>query len=111
MIAPEKPVAGLTLRATQPTEMYLEWISMSLLDFNGFPRGYVIRYKNYDETSYKEKLVSYGSYSDTVKGLRPFSIYVFEIMAYTNVGRGPPVAKVEKTLEGGKQSPDFSSEL
>ena len=95
-------VQGFKLQATQPTEVYIEWETMDAADYNGYPRGYVIRYKSYDETSYREKLVDYGSTSDTVKGLKPFTIHLFEIMAYTNVGRGQPISKVIKTLEGRK---------
>ena len=99
---PEKSIEGLQLQAFQPTEVYLEWKTMKEIDYNGHPRGYVIRYKGYDDTSFKEKLAEYGSSSDTVKGLKPFTIHIFEIMAYTNVGRGPPIADVIKTLEGRK---------
>ena len=95
-------VQGLQLQAIQPTEVYLEWETMKETDYNGYPNGYVIRYKSYSESNYKEKLVEYGSISHTIKGLTPFTIYVFELMAYTAAGRGPPVAKVIKTLEGRK---------
>ena len=99
---PDKLVQEFKLQATQPTEVYIEWKTMKATDYNGYPRGYVIRYKSYDESSYMEKLVDYGSTSDTVKGLKPFTIHLFEMMAYTNVGRGEPISEVIKTLEGRK---------
>ena len=101
-IAPDTMVQGLQLQAIQPTEVYLEWQTMKETDFNGYPKGYVIRYRSYSESTYNEKLVEYGSISDTIKGLTPFTIHIFELMAYTAAGRGPPVAKVIKTLEGRK---------
>ena len=102
MLVPGKTVQGFQIRATQPSEVYAEWKQYPYVDFNGYPRGFVIRYKKHGDTAFKEVVAAYGSFSDTIKGLKPFSFYTFEILAFTNVGRGPPVSKVAKTLEGGK---------
>eukprot|EP00795_Rhopilema_esculentum_P001278 gene1278-15663_t len=102
---PGKTVQGFQIRATQPSEVYAEWDQYPYVDFNGYPRGFMIRYKKHGDTAFKEKVAAYGSFSDTIKGLKPFSFYTFEILAFTNVGRGPPVSKVVKTLEGVPEIP------
>ena len=102
IIVPDKPIEGLQLQATQPTKIYIEWKTFKEVDFHGHPLGYVIRYKGYGEDAFKEKLVEYGSISETIEGLQPYTIHVIEMMAYTNAGRGPPVANTTMTLEGRK---------
>ena len=101
LIAPSRAPGGFTLRSTEADAVYLEWIPIPLEYQNGRLVGYGIRYKKYYETTFEEIIVSAAVNEKTITGLKPFSLYWFELLGYTRAGGGPITVKTVKTLEGG----------
>ena len=63
--------------------------------------GYRVKYKKYFDAVFSVQTVPYGMTSISINNLRAFTLYVFEVEAYTGAGNGPPVNGNLKTPEGG----------
>eukprot|EP00795_Rhopilema_esculentum_P001382 gene1382-15786_t len=103
--APSIPPKNLKLRPIKPTQIYVEWDPIQTYYFHGYPRGYIVYYKIYQESSYHQAKVSYGASDVILKDLKPFQIYLVIVRAYTSVGVGPGVSNTTKTPEGVPTAP------
>ena len=66
--------------------------------------GYRVKYKRYFDSVFSIEYVPYGMSSISVNNLQAFTLYVFEVEAYTGAGNGPPVNGNLKTPEGGSSN-------
>ena len=101
-LVPKVPPKNFTGRAISPSQVYLSWVGITDAEFNGRPLGYAIRYKKYSDIAYVEKTVPKTNFEATIEDLRPFTLYDFELMAFSGAGYGPPLSVILKTPEGGK---------
>ncbi len=104
---PEVAPSNVAARSTQPTELYVQWDETPYEYFNGLPLGYVVQYKLYKESVFSTVEVIYGRTSLTLNGLKPYSLYIVTVEAYTASGSGPPSPVICKTLEGGQSLLNF----
>ena len=84
------------------SEVFLEWTPIPMANVNGILKGYKVKYKKYFNSEYEVVYTKGQTSEKTVTGLKGFTLYMFEISAFTTTGEGPPVPGVIKTLEGGK---------
>ncbi|XP_065064502.1 uncharacterized protein LOC135690773 [Rhopilema esculentum] len=98
--APSIPPKNLKLRPIKPTQIYVEWDPIPSYYYHGNPLGYIVYYKNYQESSYHQAKVPYGASDVILKDLKPFQIYLVIVRAYTAVGVGPGCTGLTKTPEG-----------
>ena len=99
--APSKAPADFVAKSTEPDTVYLEWKLIPPEYQNGRLLGFKMRYKRYVETTFQEDTVSPTVQERTIKGLKPYTLYWFEMLGYTRAGDGPITVKTVKTLEGG----------
>ena len=99
--APSIPPKNLKLRPIKPTQIYVEWDPIQTYYFHGYPLGYIVYFKNYQESSYHQAKVPNGASDVILKDLKPFQIYLVIVRAYTAVGVGPGISNTTKTPEGG----------
>ena len=79
----------------------MQWSPIPDSKYHGRKSGYRVKYKPYFGPVFNIKLVPYGMSSVSINDIRPFTLYVFEVEAYTGAGSGPPINRNIKTPEGG----------
>eukprot|EP00795_Rhopilema_esculentum_P012024 gene12024-2609_t len=89
-----------SLLATTASKVYVQWSKIPDSKYHGSRLGYQIKYKPYNKKDFEIKTIPSYLAEVTISNLRAFTLYYFEVAAYTGAGLGPPVADVLKTPEG-----------
>ena len=103
-IVPSVAPTELSVLASTPTEIYVQWKPIPDDKYHGRKLGYRVKYRPYFASEFKIKIVPYGMNSVSVNNLKPFTLYLFEVEAFTGAGPGLPVAANLKTPEGGNKT-------
>ena len=103
-VAPSAAPTNLVITAVKSDEVYVQWNGIEYSKFNGRQLGYVIKYKTYFAHQFMEKKVPKEILETNINDLKPFTLYVIEVMAYSGGGYGLPVSGNIKTPEGGKEA-------
>jgi len=90
----------LSLLSSEASVIYVQWKAIPDDKFHGRKFGYRVKYKKYFDTAFSVENVPYGMNSISINNLKAFTLYVFEVEAYTGAGSGPPVTSNMKTPEG-----------
>ena len=98
---PDAAPSNLKVMSIKASEVFLEWTPIPRANVHGILKGYEIKYKKYFDKEYAIEYTESEISEKTISRLKGFSLYLFEVSAYTTTGKGPPVAGVIKTLEGG----------
>ena len=92
----------LSLLSSKASVIYVQWKAIPDDKFHGRRLGYRVKYKKYFDTVFSVENVPYGMTSISINDLKAFTLYIFEVEAYTGAGGGPPVTSNMKTPEGGR---------
>ena len=101
--APSGSPGGLSVRHKLPTTAELSWSPVSVEKQNGVITGYIVKVVGSDSPG-EIPVLSAGTTSVQIPGLRPFTSYTFNVSAMTKAGTGPAATISSKTPEGGKIS-------
>ena len=93
-----------SLLATTASKVYVQWTKIPDSKYHGSKLGYQVKYKPYHHKEVKTKAIPSYLAEATINNLKAFTLYYFEVAAYTGAGLGPPVSAVLKTPEGGKRN-------
>jgi hypothetical protein len=78
------------------------WGEVPIGYVHGILLGYVIQYKQQQNSSIPWKNVTVVSNTTELTGLAKYTMYFIQVMAYTRVGRGPAANVTVSTDEDGK---------
>ena len=98
---PDAAPSNLKVMAIKASEVFLEWTPIPKANVHGILKGYELKYKKYFDTVYDVEYTEGEISEKSISRLKGFTLYMFEVSAYTTTGKGPPAVEVIKTLEGG----------
>ncbi|XP_075890891.1 protein sidekick-1-like isoform X2 [Nelusetta ayraudi] len=89
---PSGSPANVTAEAVSSTQILLKWSTVPLLQRNGVVLGYKILYSQKDSEGPPSVQVADGpgSMSALLGALQKYTMYVLQVLAYTQMGDGPP---------------------
>ena len=93
------------MTAISSTSVTASWELPPPGDRNGIITGFKLFYKEKDSigTSTELDIKCQGSVIRAITGLKKYTVYEFQVLAYTSVGNGPNSSViVEKTMQDGK---------
>ena len=99
--APSVAPEGLKISHNFPTKAELSWSPLPEEKQNGVMTGYKIQVVGPD-SSREISVQGVNTTSFEVSGLRPFTLYNFNVSAMTKAGTGPAATTSSKTPEGGE---------
>ena len=96
-VAPTK----LEIAPAKLGQLYVQWLPIPIEKFNGRALGYRVKYRVSKEPAYRVVTVPNGLSELTIPNIKHFTLYDFEVEAYSGAGSGLPIALMIKTPEGG----------
>ena len=103
---PSQPPSNFSLNAKSSTSIEASWQLPPVGSRNGNIKGFTLFYKEEGFTGSQTE-VPINSTSTLVKdvtGLAKYTVYEFQVLAFTSVGNGPKsTAKVKRTKEDGEK--------
>lgn len=99
----------VTLTAVTSTSIKVSWGPLPADDRNGIIKGYKVNYQSLPNGDIELEFVNITSQNQDegeekiLQNLNEFTNYSISVLAFTEIGDGPPsVAKVKQTLQDGK---------
>jgi len=96
---PTKEPLNFEAIPTHSTKIFLSWEDIPIDGRSGALTGYYIKYREYKKEKHDTVEVPFGFRRMIIRDLKPYMMYMIQIVGFNIIGEGPPEYVMMRTLE------------